>query len=408
MVTRLEALAARPGAVWYRDGLRFECTKCGQCCRGTNGYVWVGEAEISRMAEAKGLALDDFGKLYLRKVATRYALLDTPASGDCIFLEDNECSIHAARPDQCRRYPWWPVNLGSESAWREAAKQCEGIRDDAVLVAREEIDDQRYGCRTDARASDERRPAGVMRTVYVLLATIASTLAISIPTIYEFSRAKLRREVVDRRLRRWARRVLALAAARVSVSDPYDAFSDGDRPTIVMSNHGSLYDIPLLFDSLPGTIRMLTKKELFDIPIWGRAMKAAEFVSVDRHDHQRALHDLEVARRQMIGGITLWVAPEGTRNNNGRLNPFKKGGFMVALQTGARIIPVGIRGAGDILPPKTFMDLRLGCRVEVAVGRPIDAQEYCEETRDELIETVYASIARLSKLSTDHSRSSSS
>jgi len=130
-------------------------------------------------------------------------------------------------------------------------------------------------------------------------------------------------------------------------------------------------------------------------------MRAAEFVSVDRHDHQRALHDLEVARAQMISGITLWVAPEGTRRNDGRLNRFKKGGFIVALQTGARIIPVGIRGAGEILPPKTFMGLHLGCSVEVVVGRPIDARDYSEDSRDELVDAVYASIAALSGLSTD-------
>jgi Fe-S-cluster containining protein len=132
--------AVQPGPVWYRDGLRFECTQCGQCCTGVHGYVWVGQAEIEKMAAAKGLDLDEFGTRYLRRVAMRYALLDDAESGNCIFLDDKSCTIYEARPDQCRRFPWWSKNLGSPGAWQEAAVECEGISDEAPLVKREEID----------------------------------------------------------------------------------------------------------------------------------------------------------------------------------------------------------------------------------------------------------------------------
>jgi 1-acyl-sn-glycerol-3-phosphate acyltransferase len=161
-----------------------------------------------------------------------------------------------------------------------------------------------------------------------------------------------------------------------------------------MTNHRSYYDIPLSFVSLPGSIRMLTKKELFKIPIWGKGMKAAEFISIDRHDLAQALKDLDEARKIMQSGIVLWLAPEGTRSRTGRLQDFKKGGFMLALQTGAVIIPVGIKGSETILPPDTF-DFVLGRKIEVNIGEPIDASLYNIEQRDALMENVRHAIEGL-------------
>jgi 1-acyl-sn-glycerol-3-phosphate acyltransferase len=162
-----------------------------------------------------------------------------------------------------------------------------------------------------------------------------------------------------------------------------------------MSNHESLYDIPLLFVALPGSMRMLTKKELFRVPIWGRGLAAGEFVSIDRSDHEQALKDLEAAREKMASGISLWIAPEGTRSRDGTLGEFKKGGIMLAIRTGATIVPVGIRGSRDILPPKTLFNVRLGCMPEVHVGNPIDARDYGVENRDVLLALVRDRISML-------------
>lgn len=114
-------------AAWYRDGLRFACTKCGRCCTGATGYVWTGEDEIGRLAEALSLSVDEFGRRYLRRVGARYALLEHPVTGDCVLLRDGLCSVHEARPAQCRAFPFWPRNLESPAAWRAAAEECEGI-----------------------------------------------------------------------------------------------------------------------------------------------------------------------------------------------------------------------------------------------------------------------------------------
>ena len=129
--------------VWYEGGLRFECTYCGRCCTGGNGYVWVTEAEARRLAVRLHLELDAFGSRYLRRVGDRYALLEAPLDGACVFLAGDRCTVYEDRPSQCRRFPFWNVNLESPEAWRRAAVECEGIRDDARLCDREEIESRR-------------------------------------------------------------------------------------------------------------------------------------------------------------------------------------------------------------------------------------------------------------------------
>jgi uncharacterized protein len=125
---------------WYAGGLRFECTGCGRCCTHGDGYVWTSEEEIVALAAHLGMTLDDFGRRYLRRVGSRYALVDGPG-GECVFLDGKSCSIYEARPAQCRAFPWWPANLESPEAWTEAASTCEGISDVAPVVVAEVIDD---------------------------------------------------------------------------------------------------------------------------------------------------------------------------------------------------------------------------------------------------------------------------
>ena len=119
---------------WYKDGLRFSCTECGQFCTGSPGYVWVTETEIDKMAEHLSLTVAEFSRFYLRRVEDRFSLLEHPKTYDCVFLKDKKCQIYKVRPVQCRTFPWWPQNLRSEEDWREAAKSCEGIRLDAPVV----------------------------------------------------------------------------------------------------------------------------------------------------------------------------------------------------------------------------------------------------------------------------------
>jgi len=237
--------------------------------------------------------------------------------------------------------------------------------------------------------------ASVLKKIAIIAKTITPTLAISVYALYMRLTSTYERKHADNVLRWWSGLLLKAVGATWQVHDPHGVTITPGRPHIVMSNHRSHYDIPLIYVSLPGSIRMLTKKELFKIPIWGRGMKASEFISIDRKNHDQALKDLEEARKMMEDGIVLWIAPEGTRSRSGRLGDFKKGGIMLALQMGAVIIPVGIRGSENILRPDSF-DFYLGQKVQVNIGKPIDASAYTMEDKDRLMGDLRSAIQGLS------------
>ena len=223
------------------------------------------------------------------------------------------------------------------------------------------------------------------------------TLKISIVTLIEVKLKRFEREVGDLRLRWWSQKLLEFVDMKYTVVNPNNFEFKANHPYIIMSNHSSHFDIPLLFMALKGSIRMMTKKELFKIPIWGKGMLVAEFVSIDRHNRIQAFKDLEVAKEKMNSGIMIWVAPEGTRTRTGKLLPFKKGGFFLALETGATILPVGIRGTRNVWAAETT-DVNEGVHVEVHLGTPIDTSMYTVQQRDQLAEVVATQIMELAQV----------
>lgn len=237
--------------------------------------------------------------------------------------------------------------------------------------------------------------ASFLKRILIWATSIAPTLAISLYVLYMRFTNKYDREHANNVLRWWSTILLKAVNASWEVKNPHNITITPGRPHIIMSNHRSHYDIPLIFVSLPGSIRMLTKKELFKIPLWGSGMKAAEFISIDRHDHEQALKDLDEARKMMESGIVLWVAPEGTRSRTGKLGEFKKGGIMLALQMGAVIIPVGIQGSQKILKPDSF-EFNLNQKVLVNIGETIDASDYSMDERDRLMNDIRRAMLDLS------------
>jgi Fe-S-cluster containining protein len=114
-------------ARWYQRGLKFECTQCGVCCSGDPGFVWVNAEEIVALAEAMDLEEDEFRKRFVRKVGTRFSLVEYP-DGDCIFLDPQTrgCMVYQARPVQCRTWPFWSSNLKTERDWEATCEICPG------------------------------------------------------------------------------------------------------------------------------------------------------------------------------------------------------------------------------------------------------------------------------------------
>ncbi|WP_111494323.1 lysophospholipid acyltransferase family protein [Marinobacter bohaiensis] len=234
--------------------------------------------------------------------------------------------------------------------------------------------------------------ATLMRRVMVVLGSIGVTSLYSSLILVRALLGRLTRERVDRYTRDWSALLLRLVRVNLNVEGRIPDFEDGRR-YLILCSHASHYDIPLSFVALPGSIRMLAKKELFRIPLLGPAMRAGEFPSIDRSNHQRALEDLQTARDMMESGIVLWAAPEGTRSADGSLGTFKKGCFHLALDTQAVIVPVGIRGNEKVLPARTCQ-INLGQPVDFVVGEPLDTAGYGREQLPELMEAVRGSIER--------------
>jgi 1-acyl-sn-glycerol-3-phosphate acyltransferase len=195
------------------------------------------------------------------------------------------------------------------------------------------------------------------------------TLAISVPTFADALFGRMTLERGDARLRDWSNSIVRHADVDLTVEGLANV--PRDRACIYMSNHQSHLDIPILYSIFPGTLRMVAKAELFKVPIWGRAMKEAGFVRVTRSgDRAQAVAAMRECADAIARGVNVWIAPEGTRSIDGKLGKFKKGGFILARDTGADIVPIAIDGSRDILPKNTKI-IQRGARVRVAFGRPI-------------------------------------
>ncbi|MBN2445884.1 MAG: YkgJ family cysteine cluster protein [Phycisphaerae bacterium] len=120
-----------PSQPWYADGLRFQCTRCGNCCSGPPGYVWVSKEEVAAIARQVGLTPDEFTDRHTRTIGSRRSLLELDG-GDCEFLDRRPdgttgCRIHRARPVQCRTWPFWASNLKSNRSWEATGRVCPGL-----------------------------------------------------------------------------------------------------------------------------------------------------------------------------------------------------------------------------------------------------------------------------------------
>jgi hypothetical protein len=133
--------------VWYKQGLKFTCTCCGNCCTGGPGYVWISEEEIHRLAEHLNLSVEETLEQHVRKINGKFSLKEarsTSGSFDCTFLKEIKpprtnrkgnaivqakrvCGIYEVRPLQCRTWPFWPENLESKADWETETRKCPGM-----------------------------------------------------------------------------------------------------------------------------------------------------------------------------------------------------------------------------------------------------------------------------------------
>ncbi len=201
------------------------------------------------------------------------------------------------------------------------------------------------------------------------MAIVFETFRISLPTVIDAWAGRLTREKVDSRLRSWARKLLERADVHLDVRGR-DAV-DWGRMYVIMSNHQSHFDIPIACAIVPGSLRFIAKKELYSIPVFGRALRESGMICIDRQNRDNAIASLREAAEAIRRGVNVWIAPEGTRSRTGALGPLKKGGFFLARETQTPIVPMCIDGAYAILAPKT-RTIAKGQTVRVTFGRPIE------------------------------------
>lgn len=191
----------------------------------------------------------------------------------------------------------------------------------------------------------------------------------------------------------WGRVCLRLVGAPLSVQG-LDHLADNQR-YVIMANHESSLDIVTLLTALPPSVelRFLAKKSLFKIPFLGWAMKSAGFVPVDREDRSTAAAMLSQTLDEIANGGSPLIFPEETWTLDGRLLPFSRGGFVVALKSGLPILPVGLEGSRLVLPPNQGI-IRPG-PVKVRIGEPIATEGLGVSSRKDLMDRTRREIAEL-------------
>lgn len=159
---------------------------------------------------------------------------------------------------------------------------------------------------------------------------------------------------------------------------------------IFAANHASNLDGVILLPAIPRRISLLAKRELFRLPVLGLGMRLARFVAVDRAGKQAAA-GVATAVSTLKEGLSVFVFPEGTRSPDGRLQPFKKGAFAMAIEAGAPIVPVAIAGTNRLLPRDKWI-VHAG-EVVVRFGPAVDTAEYTARERGELLARVESIVA---------------
>lgn len=198
--------------------------------------------------------------------------------------------------------------------------------------------------------------------------------------------------VCDSSPRQWARLLLRCSGTRVELENA--EVIDPNRPQILVVNHVSWFDVLALAACLPGRYLFVAKQELEKIPVFGRAVGACGHVFIDRQDRNRAFESLTVARKSLEReSPTIIMFPEGTRSKTGALQPFKKGAFVLAIQTGVDIVPAAIFGSREVMRKGSFL-IRPGT-IHVRFGEPIAVEGLGMDDRNALTARAHRAVRAL-------------
>jgi len=228
-----------------------------------------------------------------------------------------------------------------------------------------------------------RYVADMMRTCLIIAGVVFLTAFLGIVAL-AISFLGSSERTVHKIARIWGKGILFISGIRVRVKGM--SFVDPDQSYIFMANHQSNFDIPVLLAHLKVQFRWLAKAELFKIPVFGKAMRKAGYISIDRSDRKRAFLSLKKAAETIQNGTSVLIFPEGTRSADGRLRSFKKGGFVLATEAGVPVVPVILYGTRSIMPRECLI-IRPG-DVTLRILPPVDTKDFHRKTKDALLEKI--------------------
>lgn len=233
----------------------------------------------------------------------------------------------------------------------------------------------------------------MLRLLLVVVVIGPATLWYGLPMIWAAFRDSPKLGCIcDEGPRRWARLLLRCAGVRVVLEN--DEAIDPERPQILVANHVSWFDVLALAAWLPGRYIFVAKRELESVPVFSRAVRACGHIFIDRKDRKRAMESLTTARQRLEDERpTIIMFPEGTRSPTGALQPFKKGAFVLAIQTGVDLVPAAISGSRDVMRKGSFL-IRSGT-IRVRFGEPIDVDGLDFDDRNELTARAHGAVAAL-------------
>ena len=227
----------------------------------------------------------------------------------------------------------------------------------------------------------------MLRTIWAVLVALVVTIPLAtMVMLIAFVRSTS--PAIDAIIRVWARSLVRAAGIdlrteRMDTVDPKQRY-------ILVANHYSYFDIPVIIASVPQPIRFLAKVSLFKIPIFGWALGRAGFIPIDRKNRRTAVKSFDLAAERIRKGNTIVVFPEEGRSRNRQMRPFQRGGFLLALKSELPILPLALDGTWDVL--------RVGAKaitaapVTVKVGEPIatigrsvrEKERLAEESRGQI------------------------
>ena len=192
--------------------------------------------------------------------------------------------------------------------------------------------------------------------------------------------------------RSWSRTLLSVCGVRVVLEN--EEVIDPERAQILVANHQSWFDVLALAGHLPGGYRFVAKKEIEKAPLFGPSLRRCGHIYIDREDRAKALESLARAREILEKERpTVIMFPEGTRSRDGRLQRFKKGAFVLGIQTGVEVVPAAIIGSREVMPKGT-LKIRPGT-ITVRFGEPIPVDGMEMENRDRLTREAHGAVAGL-------------